>query len=209
MTLEIVAFPGGPVATNAYLVADTDTGDALVIDAPQGVAAEIAAEAARRGWTIRQVVVTHTHWDHVADAAEMKASYKAPVVAHREAVERLEHPKALLGPLPIPIPPVTPDRLVDEGDTVTLGGHAFRVLHLPGHEPHHIALWSEPDGLLLSGDVLFPAGHGRTDLPGSDQQVMNATLRRLLEMPMETLVCPGHGETTTIGAEAPWIRQLP
>lgn len=208
MTLEIVAFPGGPVATNAFLVADADTGDALVIDAPQGVADAIAAEAARRGWTIRQVVITHTHWDHVADAAEMQATYAAPVVAHREAVERLEHPKGLLGPIPIPVAPVTPDTLVDEGDTVTLGSHTFRVLHLPGHEPHHIALWSEPDGLLLSGDVLFPAGHGRTDLPGSDQRVMNATLRRLLDLPEETLVCPGHGETTTIGAEAPWIRRL-
>jgi hydroxyacylglutathione hydrolase len=92
---------------------------------------------------------------------------------------------------------------------VTLGEREFRVLHLPGHEPWHIALWSEPDNLLLAGDVLFPNGHGRTDLPGSDQRVMNRTLRRLLDMPAATVVYPGHGAPTTIGTEAPWIRQLP
>ena len=89
MTLEIVSFPGGPVATNAYLVADADTGDALVIDAPQGVADAIAAEAARRGWTIRQVVITHTHWDHVADAGLSSGSSatRQSVVRISEATE--------------------------------------------------------------------------------------------------------------------------
>jgi glyoxylase-like metal-dependent hydrolase (beta-lactamase superfamily II) len=209
MSLRIETFTGGPVATNAYLVVDEATGDALVIDAPQGVTEGIARMAKDRGWTIRNVFITHTHWDHVADALAMQETFGVPVIAHREAVDRLEHPKALLGPIPIPVPPMTPDRLVDEGDTVTLGDRTFRVLHLPGHEPWHIALWSEPDGLLLSGDVLFPNGHGRTDLPGSDQRVMNATLRRLLDFPAGTAVYPGHGEPTTIGDEAPWIRQLP
>ncbi|MGI9255282.1 MAG: MBL fold metallo-hydrolase [Thermomicrobiales bacterium] len=209
MSLRIETFTGGPVATNAYLVVDETTGDALVIDAPQGVTQGIADLARDRGWTIRNVFITHTHWDHVADAFSMQEAYGAPVIAHKNAVDRLEHPKALLGPIPILVPPMTPDRLVDEGDTVTLGGHTFTVLHLPGHEPWHIALWSAPDHLLLSGDVLFPNGHGRTDLPGSDQAVMNGTLRRLLDLPAEAVVYPGHGVPTTIGAESPWIRQLP
>lgn len=207
--LRIETFTGGPVATNAYLVVDEATGDALVIDAPQGVTDGIARMVKDRGWTIRAVVITHTHWDHVADALAMQQTFGAPVIAHRDAVDRLENPNALLGPIPIPVPAMTPDRLVDEGDVVMLGDRPFAVLHLPGHEPWHIALWSEPDGVLLSGDVLFPSGHGRTDLPGSDQQVMNATLRRLLGMPEATAVYPGHGAATTIGTEAPWIRRLP
>ena len=82
-------------------------------------------------------------------------------------------------------------------------------MHLPGHEPAHIALVDEEERVFLGGDVLFPGGHGRTDIPGSDQAVMNRSLRRLVaELPPDTTVYPGHGPTTTIGGEAPWIRIL-
>ncbi len=87
MPLEIVTFPGGPVQTNAYLVADTDTGDALVIDAPYGTTSEIVAAAAERGWKIRQIVITHTHWDHVADASALVEATGVPLLAHPLAVE--------------------------------------------------------------------------------------------------------------------------
>jgi glyoxylase-like metal-dependent hydrolase (beta-lactamase superfamily II) len=209
MPLEIVRFVGGPVETNAFLVADTATGDALVIDAPHGTAPQIVAEAARRGWTIGQIVITHTHWDHVADARALKEAAAASLLAHPLAVERLENPTPLFGALPVDVPPVTTDRTLEDGETVTLGGHRFTVMHLPGHEPAHIALVDEDQTIFLGGDVLFPGGHGRTDLPGSDQAVMNASLRRLVaELPPETRVLPGHGVETTIGAEAPWIALL-
>src|SRR5690606_36233019 len=113
-------------------------------------------------------------------------------------------------PLPVEIPPTTADETVDDGDEVTVGGHTFRVLHLPGHEPFHIGLWSEADHVLFGGDVLFPKGHGRTDIPGSDQAAMNATLKRLVaELPEDTVVYTGHGLPTSIGAEAGWIRDIP
>jgi len=99
---------------------------------------------------------------------------------------------------------------LDEGDTLPLGRHTLRVMHLPGHDPAHIALFADGQRLLLGGDVLFPGGHGRTDLPTADQVVMNRTLRRLVaELPAETTVLPGHGVATTIAAEAPWIELLP
>jgi hydroxyacylglutathione hydrolase len=208
MPLEIVAFPGGPVQTNAYLVADTDTGDALVIDAPYGTTAEIVAAAADRGWTICQIVITHTHWDHVADAQALVEATGVPLLAHPLAVERMANPPDMFDP-PVPVPAVTASGTLDEGDTVTLGGHTFRVLHLPGHEPAHIVLIHDESRVMLGGDVLFPGGHGRTDIPGSDQAVMNTTLRRLVaELPPEMTVLPGHGVATTVGAETPWIRQL-
>ena len=208
MPLEILTFPAGPAVTNAYLVADTATKEALIIDAPAGATADVLAAAQARGWTVTRVVITHTHWDHVADAAALQAAVDAPLLAHPQAVAVLKQETPPIGNPPIPVPPVTPDATIDEGDTLQLGQTRFAVLHLPGHEPYHLALWSKPDGVLLSGDVLFPNGHGRTDLPGSDQAVMDATLRRMVkELPSETVVYPGHGAPTTIGAESAWINR--
>ncbi len=209
MPLEIVTVVGGPVQTNAYLVADPETNEALVIDAPYETTSQIVAEAARRGWKINQIVITHTHWDHVADAKALREATGAPLVAHPLAVDPLANPTSLFGILPVEVPPVETDDTLDEGDTVTLGGHTFAVMHLPGHDPAHIALVDENQEVFLGGDVLFPGGHGRTDLPGADQAVMNDSLRRLIaELPAETTVLPGHGAPTTIGGEAPWIELL-
>jgi glyoxylase-like metal-dependent hydrolase (beta-lactamase superfamily II) len=209
MALEIVTFAGGPVQTNAYLVADPETGEALVIDAPHETAREIVDEAARRGWRIGQIVITHTHWDHVADAKALKEATGAPLLAHPLAEERLADPSSPFGELPVEVPPVSMSGPLNDGDSVTLGGYTFRVMHLPGHDTAHIALVNADERIFLGGDVLFPGGHGRTDIPGTDQAVMNRSLRRLVEeLPEATTVYPGHGATTTIGAEAPWIRLL-
>ncbi|MFT4039121.1 MAG: MBL fold metallo-hydrolase [Thermomicrobiales bacterium] len=210
MSLEIVTFPAGPVDTNAYLVADTETGDALVIDAPYGATDAVVAAAAERGWTIGQIVITHTHWDHVADAKALAEATGAPLAAHPLAEVPLANPTPLMDEFPVEVPPVATNQTLEDGDTVTLGGHSFTVLHLPGHDPAHIALLDAGHGVLLSGDVLFPNGHGRTDLPGTDQQVMNQSLRRLVaEAPAETTVYPGHGAPTTIAREAGWIARIP
>ncbi len=104
--------------------------------------------------------------------------------------------------------PATADGELDEGDEVAVGEHSFAVLHLPGHDPAHIALYSADDRVMFGGDVLFPAGHGRTDIPGSDQATMNASIARLLELPDDVTVYPGHGEPTTIGDERAWMTRL-
>jgi glyoxylase-like metal-dependent hydrolase (beta-lactamase superfamily II) len=212
MSLEIVTIVGGPIQTNAYLVADTATGDALVIDAPHETAGRIVDEAARRGWAIRQIVITHTHWDHILDASALKEATGVPLLAHPLARQPLADPAANFGEPPVEIPPVEISGTLDDGDVVTLGGHTFTVLHLPGHDPAHIGLFdaSTPgEEILLSGDVLFPGGHGTTEIPGADQAVTNATMRRLAaELPPTTTVMPGHGAPTTIGAETPWIKLL-
>ena len=208
MTLRIETFPAGPAATNAYVVADEATGDAIIVDAPHAVTATILAAARARGWTVRRVVITHTHWDPVAVAAELRAAPGVPLAAHPLARRELEAPSGVVGPPPFPIAPVPQDEELAEGDTVTVGGHVFRVLHLPGHDPSHIVLMGDADRAMLGGDVLFPNGHGRTDLPGADEAAMAVSLRRLLDLPPETVVYPGHGQPTTIGTEAGWIRTL-
>lgn len=205
MALDIRTFVGGPAETNAYLIGDPETNEALVVDAPQGVTAAVTEAARAAGWRIEQVVITHAHWDHIADAASMQEATAAPMVAHPLATERMATPSSPFGELPIEIPPSTPDGLLNDGDTVSLGAHAFRVLHLPGHDPAHIVLFSEPDRLLFGGDVVFPGGHGRTDIPGADQATMDRSLARLRDLPGDTTVYPGHGATTTLGEEMGWI----
>jgi len=207
MTLKITAHPYGLAATNAYIVADVETKHALIIDAPEGGTAEILASATADGLTIDRIVITHTHWDHIADAAEMQKKSGKPMAAHPLAVPVLAKPDSVTGPTPVDVPPSVPDELLNEGDTVTLGAHTFVVMHLPGHDRAHIVLYSEPDRVFLGGDVLFPNGHGRTDLPGSDQAIMDQSLTRLLDLPGDVVVYPGHGATTTIGQET-WMERL-
>ncbi|MCC6312988.1 MAG: MBL fold metallo-hydrolase [Thermomicrobiales bacterium] len=209
MTLHCETFTGGPFETNAYLVADTDTGEALAIDAPQNTARIIKAAADAKGWRIGQIVLTHSHWDHIADAVAMRDLCEAPIAGPVGAEAALAAPGTFFGGLDFAIPPVVPDRSIGDGDTIALGGHRLAVLHLPGHEPFHIALYDPAAGVIFSGDVVFPGGAGRTDLPGADPAAMHRSLRRLLELPAETTVYPGHGAPTTIAAEADWMRALP
>lgn len=207
MGITLQTFTGGELETNAYLVADDATGEALLIDAPDGITAEVAETAAAAGWTIKQIVLTHAHWDHIVDAAALHAATGASLLAHPLTVERLAHPDAFTGGfVPVKIAPVTPDRLLNDGDTVTLGSYSFDVMHLPGHDPAHIVLINEPELLFFGGDVVFPGGHGNTALPGADQAVMNQSLRRLRNLPPDLVVYPGHGEPTTLGDEAGWLR---
>lgn len=206
MTLRIYQLPAGPLPTNAYLVVDTVTGDAILVDTPPDVAKLAKHAAEEAGATIRQIVITHGHWDHITGASEVLADWDVPLVGHELVRERLEHPT---GSLPLPMTPVQLTETVNEGDEITVGGHTFAVFHMPGHDVAHITLYSQVDGVLLGGDVLFPDGHGRTDLPGSDQAVMNQTLKRFLGLPPETRVLPGHGDETTIDRESRWIINIP
>ncbi len=204
MALTIRSFVAGPLETNAYLVADDATNEAIVIDAPPGVTADVMQAAEASGLRIGQVIITHAHWDHIADAASLAAAAGAPLVAHPLAVDRMTTPTRQAG-LPVEIPPARPDRLLDDGDEVRVGGITFQVLHLPGHDPAHIVLYAEDERTLLGGDVLFPGGHGTTEVPGADQAAMDRSLVRLAALPPDVTVYPGHGRSTTIGAEASWL----
>lgn len=205
MALTVETFAGGPIETNAYLVFDDASKQILIIDAPFDVDEPLKERVEQLGGEVVLVVLTHAHWDHIGTTNLLHNEFSAPVAAHPLQESRLAEPGSAVMQLPVEIPAVFPDRWLHEGDRVPLGAHEFVVMHLPGHDPGHIALYSEPDRLLLSGDVLFPNGHGRIDIPGASEEEMAASLKRLAALPGDVVVYPGHGLPTTIGAEA-WLQ---
>jgi len=202
--LTIRAIPGQPLETNCCLVADAEAGEGIVIDAPWKVEETIAGWARELGVAIRFIICTHGHWDHTMGLTELAAATGAKVACHAEDAGLLRHPTFAPFSFPFTLTPVTPDRLLEEGDTVEVGAHRFTVLHTPGHTPGSICLYAAEDRLLFSGDTLFAGACGRVDLPGGDPEAMVRSLQRLRALPPDTIVYSGHGPHTTLGNER-WL----
>jgi len=207
MSLTVETFAGGPLETNAYLVFDDSSKQILIVDAPLDVDEPLKKRVEQLGGEVVLVVLTHAHWDHIGTTNLLHAEFSAPVAAHPLQKSRLADPGSSVMQLPVEIPAIYPDRWLNEGDRVPLGSHEFVVMFLPGHDPGHIGLYSKPDRLLLSGNVLFPNGHGRIDIPGASEEEMAASLKRLASLPGDVTVYPGHGLPTTIGAET-WLQEF-
>lgn len=204
MSIEIAMITLGMAQTNAYLVADTSTGNAILID-PVDDANAILDIAADRGWQIRLILATHAHFDHVLAAKAIKDATGAPFIAHRDSVpwlERLPEQGMRFGLGRFPeAPPV--DRLIgDEPEIITLDAIQLKTLYTPGHADGHLAFYMADHGVVFSGDTLFQGSIGRTDLPGgSYERLIHSIETQLLTLPDETRVLSGHGQPTTIGAE--------
>lgn len=207
-TLDIHQIAGGPLATNAYVVIERTMNQALLVDAPPETHDAIVQLVRHHGATVTSIILTHTHWDHIVDTHALRASLEAPVIAHPNADDRLARPGSAVMELPYRIEPITPDAHLEDGDEVAIGERTFLVMYLPGHDPSHIVLYNAAESILLGGDVLFPGGHGRTDVPGADQNTMLRSLARLLALPDDVTVYPGHGQATTIGAERGWMTEM-
>ena len=194
--------PVGMLGCNCSIFGDETTREAIVVD-PGDDISEIERLLDLHGLRLKSIVITHAHIDHIGGAAKLKARRGAPVhmnEADQFLYDALEMQAAWLGT-------ATPDRTeIDtparDGDKLDLGTTEFRVLHTPGHTPGSTCLWIPSEGKLVAGDTLFRESIGRTDLPGGDSRaILRSISGKLLELPDETVVIPGHGAATTIGHE--------
>ena len=193
----------GPLSTNVYLLADAASREAIAIDTATPCLPWIAGVLEERGWTLKLIVNTHGHWDHMGDNAAVAAHAGAEIAIHPLDAHRLTDPHPLYAPFEV-IPSVPAVELA-EGGIVRFGEIHLRVLHTPGHTEGSVCLLSDDDGLLFSGDTLFPGGWGRVDFPGGDPEAMVASISRLSGLEDRLRVLPGHGAATTIGRERPWM----
>ncbi|MEP6638360.1 MAG: MBL fold metallo-hydrolase [Chloroflexota bacterium] len=193
----------GPIATNVHLLADPRSREAIAIDTAIPSLDWIAEELAARDWTLKLIVSTHGHWDHIGDNAAVAAHTRAKIAVHPLDRGRLVDPQPLFAPFPIP--PSVPAVDLAEGDVIRFGEIRLRVLHTPGHTEGSVCLLAEDDGILYSGDTLFAGGWGRVDLPGGDADAMVASLARLTSLEDHLGVLTGHGPATTIGRERAWL----
>ena len=190
-----------PFDNGMYIVVD-DRGDALIIDPAQGEREALEAVRAH-GLTVVEILNTHGHADHVYANASLKEATRSRLAIHRLDAYRL-------GPgapsLTLKAPPSTPDDLIEEGPLRFLRDVRIEALHTPGHTEGSTCFHLPDDGIVFSGDVLFQGNIGRVDLPGGDAGAMERSLARLARLAPETIVYPGHGAPTTVGAEVPWLR---
>jgi hydroxyacylglutathione hydrolase len=192
-----------PFGTNCYLVASANTRDGMVID-PAGDAVRILNNISELNLKIGLIVVTHTHPDHIGAIAQVKESTKAKFALHAaEAGIISQYDNSQFSMFDSAFrPPPSPDRLLQDGDYIDFGDISFSVFHTPGHSPGGICIAG--CGVVFSGDTLFNMGVGRTDGPGGDYNLLISSIRsKLLKLPDDTVVLPGHGPRTTIG----WERQ--
>jgi len=198
--VKVHSFLIGPLETNAYLFIDGSGPLAILIDPgleSEGIYDVILQERLH----LAAIVNTHGHFDHVCGNAFFKAKTGVPILLHKDDVGLLQQAaqQALYFGFRVPNLPV-PDRLLTDGEEVVVGGSCLRVLHTPGHTPGGICLYG--NGVVFVGDLLFAGSVGRTDLPGGSYDLLlNSIRNKLLSLPDETVVYPGHGPATTIGKE--------
>lgn len=189
----------GPLQVNSFLVGDLRTSEVILVD-PGDEPDRIIDIIKDDGLRVESIVCTHGHFDHVGAIPELKEHTSSPVVLRKDEMEIYTSARDMaavwgykLDPMPVP------DTFVSEGDEIRAGGLLFKVLESPGHSPGGICLYG--NGVVITGDTLFAGSVGRTDFYGGDIELLKKSFNRLLDLPEETEVLPGHGPATTIGRE--------
>jgi hydroxyacylglutathione hydrolase len=194
--------PVGMLGCNCSVIGDEISREAIVID-PGDDVSKIIAILERNGLTVKMIVITHAHIDHIGGAEKLRDHTGAPVYMHeadKMLSDRLDMQAAWLG-IETPKDPGI-DKPAREGDIIRAGSIEAHVLHTPGHTPGSISLYLPLENKIIAGDTLFQGSVGRTDLPGGDTAQIGRSIRgKLYTLPEDTIVFPGHGDTTTIGQE--------
>lgn len=192
--MEVLMRTGGIAQTNCFVIADESAKKAVLFDAPNDTTASLLDEVQKRGWDLIGLWCTHGHFDHVADHAVVTGRFPdAQLLLHPLEVPKLTGDYPLIIPLPFKIAPRQPDGYLNEGQVLHIGSIEVRVMHTPGHAAGHVVFYLPTEQVLVGGDMIIGGGIGRVDLPDSDYAQMRKSLRRIMDLPEETQLLPGHG----------------
>ena len=202
MLIEIFAL--GPLLTNTVVVSCEEKHVAAVIDPSFEAEKTVLAYLKKKHLKLEVILLTHSHWDHIAGAKSLKDKSRAPIYIHKLDQGNLEKPGSDNLPLLYAIEGVKADHFVKDGDEIKIGTIKLKVIHTPGHSPGSVCYFAEKEKVLFSGDTLFQGTMGALHLPTSSAEKMWPSLKKLSLLPKDTVVIPGHGEKTTIGKEV-WL----
>lgn len=193
----------GPVATNAYLIACERTGDCVLIDTPAGSLEFFTNIVKNNQLNVVAIWLTHSHWDHTWDVNAVKEKYNVDVWVHHNDIHRLQNPNNFVGfDLGLLFSPMHYDKFINEGDKLQVGNLNFEVVHTPGHTEGGVCFVNHNEKTVIAGDTLFKLSIGRTDLAGGNyEELIHSIKAKLLILPEDYIVLPGHGEKTSIGYE--------
>lgn len=194
-------FPSGPFLTNAYVIACAKTLQAVIIDPSPESGSKIKSFIHQNRYQCKTILLTHSHWDHIACVNELKLEYHAHVYVHLLDAPNLKNPGIDRIPCRVVIEGVEPDGFLEEGMIISIGELRLQVYHTPGHSPGSVCFYDPNHGALISGDTLFKGTIGTLSLPTGQAHLMWNSLAKLGTLPHGTKVFPGHGDPTTIGAE--------
>jgi len=202
--VKIHVLPSGPIQTIGYLLTEPSLGEAVLVDAPGDILAKIKPLLARDGCSLKELWLTHGHWDHTQESARVKRELSVRVIAHiadRNLIETPEMMEEFMGAR-LGLEPVVVDAWIGQGDRLKALGQEFEVRHVPGHCPGNVLFYLAEAKVALVGDALFKAGVGRWDFPGGNFDVLAKSIReQIYTLPDDTTVFPGHGPRTTVGDE--------
>ena len=204
---------GGVASTNCFLVADETNRKAVMFDAPDHTSEPLLDEVVKREWDLVGLWLTHGHFDHFADHALVRRKFpRATMLIHGADAPKAADPEMqirMFG-IPLSIPPFHPDATVNDNQKLQVGALEVVVIHTPGHSPGHVAYHFRQEGLLIGGDLIIGGSVGRTDLPDSDLAQLQASIRRVMQLPPDTRLLGGHGPPTTLAREHatnPWVKE--
>lgn len=200
--------------TNCFLIAEEQSGEAVLFDAPDHTVEPLLDEVGRRGWKLAGLWLTHGHFDHFADHALVTKRFpEAKVLIHALEEAKAKNPdlQTRMFQLPFTIPPLKAHANVVDDERLKLGSLEVRVLHTPGHAPGHVAYYFPSERVLVGGDLIIGGSVGRTDLPDSNHADLENSVRRVMRLPDDTRLLGGHGPVTTLGRERkqnPYVREI-
>lgn len=202
--MNLHVLPGGPIQTNAYLLTASERAEAVLIDAPGDIWADIQPLLAEAKCELKELWLTHGHWDHTQGGAEVIAATGAKVRAHADDRSLIESPQIMerfMGER-LNLKPIRVDNWVMQGQRFEALGTTVEVRHVPGHCPGNVLFYVPALHAAFVGDALFNGSIGRTDLPGGNfEQLEHAIRQQIYTLPADTLIFPGHGPKTTVATE--------